>query len=124
MSQRSAGREWFRKAHPLATDGVVRVSRYYPSAKSWKHQPAWAFHLPLEDLESAISVTYCVCQDKDGGCFRCLRVPHQYVLDHRAGLYWRSDKGAFSVFLAADAAAIFRDMRGTDGVEFGQFLLP
>jgi hypothetical protein len=128
MSQRSAGLNWFRATYPKLTDGIVRVSRYYPPGKStWKHdQPTWAFEFPLKYLESAVSVTYCVCQ-KEGGGFYCLRVPHQHVLDHRAALYERIDKSgrpSIGVFLAADPSARFRDVRGTDGIDFGQFLLP
>src|SRR5216684_4116901 len=95
MSQRSAGLKWFRSTYPKLSDGKVRVSRYYPPGKStWKPgQPTWAFEFPLRDLKSSVSVTYCVCQSKDGGKFiYCLRVPHQYVLDHRAEMYERIDK--------------------------------
>jgi len=124
MSERSAGLRWFRGTHG-ATDGKVRVSRYYPTEKSWGGQPAWAFEFPLEDLESpTISVTYCVCQSRDGRSFCCLRVPHEYLLSHRTALYERTKKGTISVFLAADTATMFRDVRGTGGVGFGQFLLP
>lgn len=131
MSQQSdrkaAALRWFRTTHPKLTDGKVRVSRYYPAGDStWKSdQPTWAFEFPLKDLESAVSVTYCICQD--GGSFYCLQVPHRYVLDHRAALYERIDKSggpSIGVFLAADAAAKFRDVRGTGGIDFGQFLLP
>jgi hypothetical protein len=133
MSQQSersaAGLKWFRATYPKLTDGKVRVSRYYPHGKStWKpEQPTWAFEFPLKDLESAVSVTYCVCQSKDGGSFYCLRVPHQHVLDHRTALYERIDKSggsSISVFLAADPAARFRDVRSAGGIDFGQFLLP
>jgi hypothetical protein len=112
------------------TDGKVRVSRYYPPGKNgtWRHeQPTWAFEFPLTDLESAIPVTYCVCESKDGGSFvHCLRVSHQYVLDHRAALYERTDKSgnpSIGIFLAADPAVKFRDVRGTGGIQFVQFLL-
>jgi len=129
ISQRSAGLKWFRATHPKLTDGKIRISRYYPPGKStWKpEQPTWAFEFPLKDLESAVSVTYCVCQSKDGGSFYCLRVPHQHVLDHRAVLYQRIDKSggrSIGVFLAADPAARFRDVRAKGGIDFGQFLLP
>ena len=127
MSLRSAGLEWFRAVHG-ATDGKVRVSRYYPPGKqTWAHhQPTWAFEFPLKDLKSAVSVTYCVCQSEEASSFYCLGVPHQYVLDNRARLYERVDKSgrpSVGVFLAADSSARFRDVRGTDGVGFGQFLL-
>ena len=128
MSQRSAGLKWFRATHPERIDGKVRVSHYYPPGKStWKpEQPTWAFEFPLKDLKSAVAVTYCVCESKDGGSFYCLRVPHQHVLDHRAALYERIDKSgrpSIGVFLAASPAAKFRDVRATGGVDFGQFLL-
>jgi len=129
MSQQSAGLNWFRATHPKLTDGKVRVSRYYPPGKStWKpEQPTWAFEFPLKDLESAVHVTYCVCQSEDGDSFYCLRVPHQHVLDHWDALYKRIDKSgrpSIGVFLAADSAARFRDVRATGGIDFRQFLLP
>jgi hypothetical protein len=128
MSHRSAGLKWFRATHPKLTDGKVRVSRYYPPGEAtWNpERPTWAFEFPLKDLESAAAVTYCVCQRRDGDGFDCLRVPHQYVLDRRAVLYERIDKNggpSIGVFLAADLATRFRDVRGTGGVDFGQFLL-
>jgi hypothetical protein len=135
MSQQSersaAGRKWFRVTHTKLTDGKVRVSRCYPPGKkgTWQHEQAtWAFEFPLKDLESAASVTYCVCQSEDGDSFtHCLRIPHQYVLDHRTALYERTDKSgrlSIGVFLAADPAARFRNVRGAGGIGFGQFLLP
>lgn len=134
MSQQSdrrvAGRKWFRTTHPKLTDGKVRVSRYYAAGEgTWKHeQPTWAFEFPLKDLKAAVSVTYCFCEGKNGGSFiYCLRVPHQYVLNHQAALYERSDKSggrSIGVFLSADSAARFRDVRGAGGINFGQFLLP
>jgi len=112
------------------TNGKVRVSRYYPAGKSgtWRHeQPTWAFEFPLKDLKSANPVTYCVCESKEGGRFvHCLRVSHQYVLDHRTALYERIDKSGYAsigIFLAASPAVKFRDVRGTGGIQFGQFLL-
>lgn len=113
------------------TDGKVRVSRYYPPGKegTWQHNHAtWAFEFPLRDLESAAPVTYCVCERRDGhGFVHCLRVPHQYVLDHRNALYERIDKShklSIGVFLAADSTLLLRDLRGSGRVEFQQFLLP
>jgi hypothetical protein len=131
QSERSAGgHRWFRATHPGLTDGKVRISRYYPSGKkgTWRHdQPTWAFEFPLKDLESGATVTYCVCQSKDDGSFiYCLRVPHQYVLDHRDALYERIDKSgrpSIGVFLAADSPTRFKDVRGTGDIDFGQFLL-
>jgi hypothetical protein len=129
LSQRSAGLKWFRATHPKLTDGKVRVSRYYPPGQStWKpEQPTWAFEFPLKDLESPEAVTYCVCQSEDGGSFYCLRVPHHHVLEHRAALYERIDKSggpSIGVFLTANPAARFRDVRARGGIDFGQFLLP
>jgi len=132
QSERStAGRRWFRTTHPELHDGKVRVSRYYPPGKegTWQHeQPTWAFEFPLKDLESDVAVTYCVCQSHDGiGFVHCLRVPHQYVLDHRALLYERIDKSgrpSIGVSLAADPVGNFRNVRGAGDIDFGQFLLP
>jgi hypothetical protein len=137
--RKAAGLAWFRATYPkLIGTGTVRVSCYYPPAKkatpvkkgTWHRQHAtWAFEFPLKDLKSAASVTYCVCQSDDGATFiHCLRVPHQYVLDHRPSLYERIDKSgepSIGVFLAADIPVKFRDERqGPGGIEFGQFLLP
>ena len=91
------------------TDGKVRVSRYVPGDSTWKSdQPTWAFEFPLKDLESAVSVTYLICQD--GGSFQSARRCHTdtYTWDYRAALYERIDKSggpSIGVFLAADAAA-------------------
>jgi hypothetical protein len=126
MSQVSvAGQEWFRDTHG-AVDGNVCVSRSYPPSKSRAHQSTWAFEFPLRGLdpESAVSITYWVCQSENGGGFYCLRVPHRYVLDNLAALFLRGDRPSFSVWLAADPAARFTDVHGTGGLRFEQFLLP
>jgi hypothetical protein len=132
MSQQerlAAGKKWFRATHPKRTDGKIRVSRYYRPGKTgtWKHdRSTWAFKLPLKDLESAVSVTYCVCQSNDGRSFiYCLRVPHQYVLDHWDALDNSTDKsGTWArVFLAADSPSRFKEVRGPGGIDFGQFLI-
>jgi hypothetical protein len=127
--RKSAAKKWFRASYPKMADGKIRVSRYYPPGQStWQpDQPTWAFEFPLKDLESDVAVTYCVCECKDGGSFKyCLRIPHQYVLDHRAALYERIDKSggpSISVFLGADPPAMFTDVRSAGGVNFGRFLL-
>jgi hypothetical protein len=125
-----AGRQWFREAYPRLADGKTRVSRYYPRGMhgTWSREHAtWAFEFPLKDLESAVSVTYCVCESESGdGFVYCLRVPHRYVLTHRNRLYERIDKGgrlSISVFLAADSNIELREVRGLGKIDFRQFLL-
>jgi hypothetical protein len=135
LSQQSerlaAGRKWFLATHPELTGGKVRVSKYFPAGKegTWQHgQSTWAFEFPLTDLESAVRVTYCVCAAKAGGRFiYCLGVKHEFVLKHLDALYKRVDKNsrlAIGVFLAADSAPRFRDLRGPGGIDFASFLLP
>jgi hypothetical protein len=77
----------------------------------------------MKDLESTVCVTYCVCEAKSGGFIYCLGVPHEFVVKHRDALYRRVGGLSVGVFLAAESAPRFRDLRGPGGIDFEPFLL-
>ena len=106
------------------TDGPVHVSKFFRPDESWTGTAVWWFEFSeseaVETAEGDIDLLCEVAPDTDD--FHHLRVPARLFLDRKEDFHVRSEKDAFSLYLSAEADRAFRELRGTGGVEFAQFV--
>lgn len=120
MNTRDRGLEWLGGRHT----GVERVlvSKFYPEHESWPGTPVWWFEFTAASVTDAQSFINLLCEDeRDAANFHHLRVPVGVFLACRSQIGYREDVGRFSLFLSAEAGRLFREIRGSGGVEFGAF---
>jgi hypothetical protein len=121
MKLRSAGIAWLQGRLGDRV-GPVHVSRFYPPDKSWTKQAAWAFEIPLHEIDGPNESVYLVYQLYDAQHeFGYLRIPTAFLQQHRRELFVRRDNEHVSLFLSAEPHERLRDKRGRGGVEFSSF---
>ncbi len=124
MRTRDAGLDWLEK-HGRATDEQVRVSKYYLEHESWPGTPVWWFEFPLSSAtEDRFGFINLLCAVAPGSSeYHHLRIPFGIFLACQHHFWRREDGKTVSLYLSAEEPTLFREMRGSGGVEFGPFRL-
>lgn len=101
-------------------------SKYYSPEKSWTKTPAWAFEIPVSEFinakENSVIELRCECENKKDPPY-VLLVPEDFLASNLESFYLRDDIQKISLFLSAETATWFRELRGGGGVEFYEFLI-
>jgi hypothetical protein len=101
-------------------------SKYYPAETSWTKTPAWAFEIPVSEFidakENSVIELRCECEIKKDPPY-ILLVPEAFLASNLESFYLRDDIQKISLFLSAETATWFRELRGGGGVEFYEFLI-
>ncbi len=119
MALRRSGQDWFREHHEPGDE--PRVSRFYPTHKSWKG-PGWWFEFPDFAVSNPAGWIGLLCQRRDNpDAFHHLRVPMDLFVTRKPHLGYRADIKKFSLFLSGEPETFFREMRGSGKIEFGEF---
>jgi hypothetical protein len=105
---------------------MVKRSKYYIATESWTKRPAWAFEVPINQIQSELNsvVTLRLETGPSSGEFQELHVPCSYLKQNISELWIKADRQAVSLFLSAEAADRFTDRRGPGSIPFAQFLGP
>lgn len=98
MSLRNEGLRWL-ETHYSSHSGPKHVSKFYPPDESWTKKPAWAFEIAAAELD--VLHLLCQCEELPNE-FYYLRIPSSHLRKERSGLYFREEKGTFSLFLSAE----------------------
>src|SRR4051812_10361374 len=104
-------------------NAMTKQSKYYPAAESWTKRPAWAFEIPLAQLD-AMHERHVILRRQSGvgiESYHELNIPCAYLEQHLPQLFVRQDRNAISLFLSAEIDDRFTDRRGPGQVTFGQF---
>lgn len=122
MSLRNEGLRWL-EAHYGSLSGPKHVSKFYPPDESWTKKPAWAFEIAAAELDVTHEDLHLLCQREESpNEFHYLRIPSSYLIEHRSGLYFREERGTFSLFLSAEPNLQFSEVRGNGNIRFDIFL--
>lgn len=125
MTIRAAALRWLALTHRVR-DGDIFTSRYYPATESWTGADAWWLHLPVHRLDAlGDRPVHLLCETAPGARdFHYLRVPASYLHQRLAKLDRPGDGTQVSLFLSAEPATRFEDVRGAGRVPFASFLQP
>jgi hypothetical protein len=117
---------WFSQKY--GTGGWIKASRFYPPKKSWTKSTAWAFLIPLRELQAAsVGTVELLCQKHNGAQdFHRLSVPCSHLLNQIPNLDIRQTKSgkAIRLFLETAGGGMFADGRAGGPVSLASFLVP
>ena len=126
MNIRSRALAWYRHRYDSG-DRRVKASRLYPSKLSWTKTPAWAFLIPIKDLQAEDSIRIeLLCQkQEEQDDFYVLKVPSSYLLQQLPHLDVRRTKSgdAIRLFIEAAGTGQFSDCHTARPVSLSAFLL-
>lgn len=107
--------------------GHVAVSKYYLPKESWTRSPIWWFDLPLNKLRDlTCHQVHLLCQDSEGKGFYYLYIPVSFLLGNLNSLdvvqKGRQSNETIRLYLSARLEDRFRDLRGSERVDFARWL--
>jgi len=119
---RKAALDWFGKTYKDAT-GEIFTSKFYTSQESWSKTRVWFFQIPLDVVYSQpVKNIHLLCENHlSGDAFIYLKVPSLFFLKNLKSFDVSDKEKVVRIYLSAEAADMFTEVRGKDKVDFNKF---
>lgn len=122
MSIPKEARLWFEKKYGKQIEPIYS-SKYYKPDESWPKTSVWWIHIPTnaieKDSKSHINLLCQVGPAEDD--FYYLKVPVTFLNQHLAKFYKVGNM--VSLYFSTDPIKLFKEERGTGGLNFKSFLI-
>lgn len=124
MNIRSEALAWFSKKFPLSNVNVF-TSKCYTAEESWSKTKVWFFQIPLAVVYKQPSqMIFLVCENLlQGEPFLCIKVSSFFFLKHMLAFDVDRTQDVVRIYLSAEAADMYREVRGRGKVDFRPYLL-
>lgn len=120
---RKAALTWFDSRYPLVKEHVF-ASKFYSREESWSKTKVWFFQIPLEDIEpNRIKYVHLLCENHlTGDEFIYLKVPTLFLLKNEKLFEVDKKVKVMRIYLSAEAAGMFKEVRKGSNIDFGKYL--
>jgi hypothetical protein len=103
----------------------IFASKFYTPGESWSNSRVWFFQIPLEEIYSPISKDiHLLCENHlKGESFIHLKVKTLFLLKNLKSFDVDNKGKVLRIYLSAEAANMFMEVRGTGKVKFEEFIV-
>ena len=113
---------WFNSKFQLE-NGEIYTSKFYTPQESWSNSRVWFFQIPLEAIYSQTSKKiHLICENHlQGEPFIYLKVSTIFFLKNLQSFDVSQKEKVVRIYLSAEAANMFIEVRGKGKVDFKTF---
>lgn len=116
--------DWFNAKYQQGQDNIY-TSKFYTPDESWSNSRVWFFQIPIEDIYSKnISKLHLLCENHlSGDDFYYICVPKIFLLKNIRQFDENKKLKSLMIYLSAEAADMFKEVRGKGKTDFRPFLM-
>lgn len=116
--------EWFNSKFQVE-NAKVYTSKFYPPEESWSKTRVWFFQISVEAINSLKDKSfYLICENNlSGEPFICFKVTSGFFLKNLDSFDVDQEGKLARIYLSAEAANMFKEVRGKGEVDFRPFLI-
>jgi hypothetical protein len=122
MSIGPDARRWYLSNYGKSEDKVY-ASKYYLPEELWPKKHVWWVRIPPHDIDPSLHwYVTILCQVAPGtNNFHYLRVPVEFLLEHRAKFHRIGN--IIDFYLSAEQHNLFQEIRGTGNLDISVFVV-
>ena len=120
---RNSALTWFNAKYAPVKEPRF-ASKFFSREESWSKTKVWFFQIPLEDIApNKIKYVHLLCENHlEGQEFVYLKVPTLFLLTNEKYFEVDRKEKVMRIYLSAEAADMFKEVRKGSKIDFGKYL--